>query len=117
MTRCDVCGLELHIGDFPFCPHGQYRGGVQPDSFGSAGMWVDNLGDKPVWVTGREDLRAKAAERGLRWAPEGVTTSKVLKRDDDMYGRYNGGAEPTFREHYDPAPTLPKGHPGPDEQH
>ncbi len=26
MTTCDKCGVELHIGDFPFCPHGRGTG-------------------------------------------------------------------------------------------
>lgn len=21
MTNCDKCGVELHLGQFPFCPH------------------------------------------------------------------------------------------------
>lgn len=25
-ATCDVCGAELHIGDFPFCPHGYGSG-------------------------------------------------------------------------------------------
>lgn len=23
MTKCDQCGAELQVGDFPFCPHGR----------------------------------------------------------------------------------------------
>lgn len=26
MTICEHCGVELQIGDFPFCPHGRGTG-------------------------------------------------------------------------------------------
>lgn len=104
MTTCDTCGAELVVGQWPWCPHGTPAGGIQPDTFGGAGMWVENLGDTPTWVTGRQDLRAKAAAAGLQWVPEGLTGATPLKRDDDMAGRYQGGRAPTFRTHYRPAP-------------
>ena len=25
-TKCDECGKELRIGDWPFCPHGRIEG-------------------------------------------------------------------------------------------
>ena len=100
---CDKCGQAYTISQWPWCPHGIPAGGIQPDSFGSAGCWVENLGAEPTWVTGRQDMKRKAEAAGLRWVPEGITGAKPLKRDDDMRGRYNGGATPTFRELHRPA--------------
>lgn len=95
---CEKCQRVISIGDFPFCPHSRGTIGLQPDTFNGAGQWVENLSPHgAVWVEGRADLKRKAAAQGLRWAPEGVTTSKVRKYDDDMKGRFNGGREPTFR--------------------
>jgi len=101
---CDQCGEELTIGSWPFCKggHGKPYGGIQPDSWGGAGMWHEHLGPDPVWTTGRQDLKRKAEAAGLKWVPEGITGAKTLKRDDDMAGRYNGGREPTFRTHHRP---------------
>jgi len=101
-VTCEKCGVEIEIGQWPWCPHGTPAGGIQPDSFNGSGMWVENLDTTPTWVTGRQDLRAKAAERGLKWVPEGITGAKTQRRDDDMRGRFNGGREPTFREHHKP---------------
>lgn len=114
--HCDACGEHLPLGAYPFCPHGRYAGGIQPDTFNASGMWVENLSSDgtPTWVEGRSDLQRKAAAQGLRWVPEGLTTSKVRKLDDDMRGRYNGGALPTFREHHAPDTT---GALSPAEQH
>jgi hypothetical protein len=93
------------VGQWPWCPHGIPSGGIQPDTFSASGMWIENLssnGHAPMWVEGRADLKRKAAAQGLRWVPEGVTGVKSVKRDDDMKGRHNGGAFPTFRTHARP---------------
>lgn len=60
MTVCGKCGVELHIGDFPFCPHGTSRGML--------GHFVErtvNLGSGPCTYTSLSDLRRAERAAGL----------------------------------------------------
>ena len=61
MTKCDSCGAELKIGDYPFCPHGSTR--VHVDAF--EGYWDDNLAADPVWFTSARQRRQIMDERGF----------------------------------------------------
>lgn len=99
MTRCDECGAPLKIGDFPWCPHGKYTGGAIQDTLADGGgQWIENLGPQPVWVESKSQLKREAAKRGLKWEPEPQPKNvKVLNPDNDVRGRLNGGALPTYR--------------------
>jgi hypothetical protein len=46
-VTCDACGVELHIGDFPFCPHGSARSGRGADVTWPGGRTFENLGNEP----------------------------------------------------------------------
>lgn len=104
VETCPKCGGEIRVGFWPYCPHGEYRGGIIADALSGGGQWIENLDNSPVWVETKTQLRAEAAKRGLRWdpkpQPKGV---KILNPDNDVRGRFNGGALPTYREHYVPA--------------
>lgn len=63
---CDKCGQEIHISDYPFCPHdpaGPH--GVIDDTLPGGARYLWNLGDKPVWCESKTDYRRLLAERGL----------------------------------------------------
>ena len=65
---CEVCGKPIHIGDWPFCPHGR---SVQTAPFASyfdigLGVQVNSLGDR--WAAMREahvDYREKLSKGAL----------------------------------------------------
>jgi hypothetical protein len=107
-NACPRCGMILQLGDYPFCGgrnnHGRYGGDHIPDSLPGAGRgeWIENLGPEPTWIESKSQLRREAAARGLRWDPAPQKGKRIPKADDDMRGRYNGGALPTYRELHRP---------------
>lgn len=64
MTTCDKCGAEYAIGDWPFCPHGRYRGTVVSDSI-PGGQLIENLGPDPIRVYSETERRKIMKARGL----------------------------------------------------
>lgn len=76
MTACDKCGAELHIGMFPFCPHGRPNVAIVDDSVD--GHWCETLGHEDVWITSKTQLRNEAAARGLE---------NVVRHDDSWYAK------------------------------
>ena len=63
---CDKCGHELAIGEHPFCPHGFGGGGsVIDDTLPGGARWMHNLGDKPVWVETKTQMKQELSSRGL----------------------------------------------------
>lgn len=102
---CDRCGKTLTIGEYPWCGgrnnHGRYTGDTIQDTLPGGAQWIENLGDQPVWVESKTQLRREAAQRGLRWDPKPMGKA-TPKADADMRGRYNGGALPTYRELHRP---------------
>jgi hypothetical protein len=70
--KCDDCGVELHTGDWPFCPHGKSASVVIPDDV-PGGFWVENGFATPRKFYSRsEHARALAAENcevRAKWAP------------------------------------------------
>lgn len=50
MMICDLCGIELGIGDWPYCPHGPTR---QREAFKA--YLDENISDEPVWITNAGD--------------------------------------------------------------
>lgn len=60
--KCDKCGAELAVGDFPFCPHGSGFAASHGDELD----YIDhNLGRDPVHITSKAQRRQIMAERGL----------------------------------------------------
>jgi hypothetical protein len=53
------------VGDFPFCPHGAYRGGVEQDSI-IGGFEQENFGDQPEVFYSKKAMLARADELGLQ---------------------------------------------------
>ncbi len=49
--KCDSCGHELQIGEWPYCPHESARFGFKP----MEPYWDHNISDKPVWITNSGD--------------------------------------------------------------
>ena len=63
---CDRCGETLHVGDWPFCPHGPVGSvHIVSDEFAEGPHWCETLGHDPVWVESKSQLRREAAARGL----------------------------------------------------
>lgn len=68
---CEVCGFELHEGDWPFCnksggPHERAETAqVIDDTLTGGARWMHNLGDKPVWIETKSEYSALLAQRGL----------------------------------------------------
>ena len=64
---CDVCGAEMQIGEWPFCPHGFPSAGINivSDELPNGPYLCETLGDQPVWVTSKSHLAREAAARGL----------------------------------------------------
>lgn len=68
---CETCGAVLHIGDFPFCPHGLVRDvAVKSDTLDRC---FENLGHDPVYCRTQADLQREMDARGLEprdtWVP------------------------------------------------
>lgn len=60
--KCDSCGIELAVGDWPFCPHGPSRLSVVPDDV-PGGFVVENGFSEPRrFYSKSEHQRALAAE-------------------------------------------------------
>ena len=62
--RCDICGAELRIGEWPFCPHGDAR------YFGEEPLepYIDhNLGPEPVEIRTRGERRAIMSRNHLEY--------------------------------------------------
>lgn len=68
---CPACGVELHVGDFPFCPHGKGMSAAIPDDV-PGGFTVENGFDRPrVFYSKTEHLRAlkeEGCELRPKWA-------------------------------------------------
>lgn len=57
------------MGEHPFCPHGFAAGLTMIDDTVTGGArWFHNLGDQPVWIEKRSELKKIMAERGLCFA-------------------------------------------------
>lgn len=67
---CEKCNKVIHVGEFPFCPHGfpERAGGVAviDDQIVGGARYFENLGHEPVWIETKSQLRAELAARGLR---------------------------------------------------
>lgn len=60
---CERCGIELHIGDFPFCPHGRGTNTVNGDEI-PGGEWQENGFHTPQKFYSKKDRDRALAARG-----------------------------------------------------
>jgi hypothetical protein len=68
-TICEICGKDVQIGEHPFCPHGFGRGvNVIDDTLPGGARFMHNLGDTPVWVETKSELKQIMQDRGLVFA-------------------------------------------------
>lgn len=69
---CDVCGAELHVGAWPWCPHTAGANSVEPVTW-PGGKTFENLGDQPVTFYHRSEydkyLRNHRLEEFVRHQP------------------------------------------------
>lgn len=62
-VRCDACGRELKIGDYPFCPHGSGTNNVIQDEI-PGGQWFENGFKHPRKFYSHSAHRAALAAEG-----------------------------------------------------
>jgi hypothetical protein len=62
---CSKCGVAYSIGDWPFCPHGAYRGGVERDEI-PGGFVQENFGHEPETFYSWSEMRKRADQLGLQ---------------------------------------------------
>lgn len=68
-TICEKCQKAIHMGEHPFCPHGFGVGAaVIDDTVTGGARWFHNLGDQPIWIESRSELKKIMTERGLVFA-------------------------------------------------
>ena len=76
---CEACGQIVHVGDWPFCPHGRGSFTVVADSI-PGGLICHNLGPTPVKVYSHAERRAIAKARGRREMVYHVDGDKHVSR-------------------------------------
>ena len=63
---CERCGAHYSVGEDYRCPHGAVNpGGVIDDTLPGGARWCHNLGDSPVWVETKTQMKQELASRGL----------------------------------------------------
>lgn len=62
---CPVCGQDVEIGAWPYCPHGSPSFKVVSDSI-PGGLTIENLGHTPVTVYSHSERKDIMRARGLR---------------------------------------------------
>jgi hypothetical protein len=63
-VTCDRCGVELHIGDFPFCPHGAAVNSVIGDDI-LGGFVQEHFGHEPEVFYSKQAMARRAKELNL----------------------------------------------------
>lgn len=70
--QCPRCGAELHVGDFPFCPHGPTRSFAVIGDDVPGGFVVENGFDRPTRFDSHSAHEAALAANGCeiraKWA-------------------------------------------------
>ena len=63
---CEACGHEMQPGDWPFCPH-EKAGTAQmiDDTLPGGPRWMHNLGDQPIFISTKTELKQEMSARGL----------------------------------------------------
>ena len=64
-NACAKCGRAYGIGDWPFCPHGAYRGGIERDEI-PGGFVQENFGDQPETFYSWSEMRKRADALNLQ---------------------------------------------------
>lgn len=80
-SRCETCGADVQPGDWPFCgPNGTHERAttaqVIDDTVPGGARYFHNLGDTPIWVATKTELKTIMAERGLVFAERRVYNRK-----------------------------------------
>lgn len=98
MERCEHCGHEFQVGDYPFCPHGKGVSNIKPDDV-PGGFIAENGFDTPQKfyshsahekALAAEGLQIKAMNRGpndkicKRWD---MPTEQTLKNAAELLSR------------------------------
>lgn len=63
-TRCPSCDTVLAVGDWPFCPHGPSRLGIQGDEI-VGGFVQEHFGPTPEVFYSKQAMARRARELGL----------------------------------------------------
>lgn len=64
VTFCPKCNAELHVGDYPFCPHGSGGATIARDEI-PGGIIVENYGPHPMRFDSHSERRAYMKANGL----------------------------------------------------
>ena len=84
--NCDTCGQELHIGEWPFCPHGFKRGTLsQATGFPFTTTHFDGT---PVEVTSEGHLRELCKIHNVTHRPDVAWVEKRMEGYDPRTGKY-----------------------------
>ena len=78
MIRCPECNRELHVGDWPYCPHGPAGHSIETNESFIGGVVLENMGHDPVTVYSREQFRDEMRARGLEQRIKYVPGDKHL---------------------------------------
>lgn len=62
---CTSCGVEVAVGEWPWCPHGSTHVAVQPDEL-VGGFVQEHFSDRVEYFTSKKAMLARADELGLR---------------------------------------------------
>ncbi len=67
--KCEKCGWELRVGDWPYCGTGRDHAPSVPNVVGDdipGGLVIENLGDRPMTFYSKRAIVEEADRRGLR---------------------------------------------------
>lgn len=68
-VRCDRCGQELQVGDFPFCTptsgHGPWSVSVIDDQLEGGPRRFETMGDDAPYIESKSQWRREVEARGL----------------------------------------------------
>lgn len=65
--KCDSCGQELHIGEWPYCPHGRVGGHIAANGFP---FTTSHITGKPIEITSESHLKALCQAHGVTHRPD-----------------------------------------------
>jgi hypothetical protein len=105
-NRCDHCGKELVIGDFPFCPHGIPHGGIGIQAIHSSERSViyrnPRTGEHRTPARADQPVPEVYAKQG--YVREELSTPAAIKRFEKEAGVLHE------RTHYNPGSGLAEKH-------
>lgn len=77
---CERCGQELHVGEWPFCPHGTSLGiAIESNERFIGGITIENMGHEPVTVYSREEFKEQMTRHGVEQRIKYVPGDKHLQ--------------------------------------